>query len=200
MLVSEQNLTEKSKSFDGQLIKHNFDWSLKPLTGLMKFTGGINLQTFEISKSNSVIKHVLFAALAAFVIVSNIVINRSCVKTRLYALDDSLWTMYPLSDSPWANFFINPRELLNFTRFYSALVFFCFVPAMHLIFFIIVLLSQRWKCLIDTFQCIHHRMKMAERFYRKCRRLCSFLMLVFVLVNELFRRFVKCLNNRFFSI
>lgn len=148
---------------------------------LMKFLGGIDLHFSRASKfDNNVTKTVLLTSWAAFVIVSNLAINGSFIKIFYFVkrMDEE-----DESDSPWANFFWNPQILLEFTRFYSALAFFCYVPVIHFLFFVTVLLSPRWKNLLDTFQNIHNSMKLTELFYRKCRRLCSFSLLLLVLVN-----------------
>lgn len=184
MSISElHDQPEKSPS-SGIKVQHNFDWSLKPLIGLMKFLSGVNLHISKDSTSNSVMKNVLFTSWAAFIIVSNIFINGSYIESH------HAWAVLPTitnaaSDSPWATFFWNPQALFEFTCYYSSVFFFLFVPAIHLIFFVTVLFSSRWKDLLGTFQDIYRRVKLAEYFYRRCRRLCCFLILLLVLVNEI---------------
>lgn len=180
MLVSKHNQTEKSVVLDEKL-QRRFDWSLKPLIELMKFVGGINLQTSTASKSSNVAKNILFTALASFVIVSNIAVNGSRIDTRYqyWEADEAEF------DSSWANFFWDPQILLKLTLSCSVVAFFSFLPAIHFVFFIIILLSPRWRELLETLQDINCRMKLTESFYRKCRRLCNFLILILVLVNRI---------------
>lgn len=46
-------------------IQNSFDWSMRPLIGLMKFIGGIDLHTSQGSKSkNNMMKNLLFTAWA----------------------------------------------------------------------------------------------------------------------------------------
>lgn len=180
MFVKKPTQTEKPTPLDAHR-KNRFYWSLKPLIIVMKFVGGINLlHSSKTSNSNNT-TNLLFITWAAFVIVSNIVVNGSCIEISKY-----FWRLehgYNDSDSPWVTFFWHPQMLLQFTRFYSALSFFLFVPAIHAIFFFTVLLSRRWKDLLYTFQVIHCHMRPTERFYRKCRRLCIFFIFLLVLVN-----------------
>lgn len=168
------------------------DWSLKPLIIMMKYIGGINLtmHNSKVTKLNKVglMKNILFIALAAFVIVSNTKINGSRILTHVH--DGLLGTSSDVKiefDSPFQNFFKDPQLVTKFVVSYAAISEFYYVPAIHCMFLVIVLLSSNWRELIKTFHDIDCRLKLTERFYRKCRRLGSFLMMILVLVNGIFR-------------
>lgn len=175
MFDSKYNKTEKSISSEGHL-DHKVDWSLKPLIGL-QFLGGINLRT---TKSSNVMKNVLLAAWAAFLMVSNVAVNVSYASANF-------WIFSPIADTvsenAWGTFFWNPQAIHEFTCRCCNFFFFFFVPAVHLIFFRTVSLSPEWKELLNTFEDIHRSRKLTKCFYRKCRRLCSFFILVLVLVK-----------------
>ena len=142
-----------------------FQWSLKPLTVCMKFVG-IPLSFSRSPKSKSSAKCiVIFLA----IVTANLTINgpRGVEIVQLDFMNN-----VQNFDSPFLYFKENPQGLIKLVKVISEMIFFCYVPIIHVAFLVTVLFDPNWKKLIGLLEKIQTEMKLDEKFHQKCRRQC----------------------------
>ena len=145
-----------------------FQSSFSPLTVSLRIFG----IPFSIPNSTNKSSHkiiILVALLGCCIIVGNGVFNgpRGIDVGRL-----NWMKMIQKYESPYAYFKDYPFGLIALVKVISDMVFFLYVPIIHLTFIIMVLWSTRWKGMALLFEEILEKFELNEGFYRKCRKLC----------------------------
>ena len=145
----------------------SFDWSLKPLTIFLKFLG-IPLNFTKEGASHKIVA-IFVSFFGLCIIGSNFAFN-----SQRGIEIDQLDFMKEVQnfESPFLYFKKNPHGLIKLVKLISEMIFFCYVPFIHAVFILVVLLDPNWKKLIGLLEKVQKKMKLDEEFHRKCRRHC----------------------------
>ena len=160
-----------------------FDWSLKPLVIFFKFFG------FPLNFSNSrptnqpkirILKIAVPIVFGLCLVTANLVVNgpRGIEIFRLKFMED-----VKNFDSPYVYFKTNPFGIVKLVKIISEMIFFCYVPFIHVTFIASILFDRNWKKLVGIFKEIQNEMKLSEEFYRNCRRKCYMALFLLALVS-----------------
>ena len=154
-----------------------FDWSFKPLTLFLKFLGiPLNFSSNSNRKTT-----ICVSLLGCFIILANLVLNGP----RGLEIKRFQW-MQEISkfESPFLYFKAHPYGVIKLVKIMSDMIFFSYVPTIHIIFSMsAVLWSRNWTELILMLSTIQQKLKLSKEFYRKCHRQCIFAMFLLTLVQ-----------------
>ena len=75
-------------------------------------------------------------------------------------------------DSPYTYFKFNSYGLIKLVKLISEMIFFCYVPIIHVVFIATILFDPNWKKLFFLLEKIQREMTLRDEFHRKCRRHC----------------------------
>ena len=161
--------------------KNRFQWSLKPLTVGLIFVGiPLNVLLTKRSKLFSSI----VALLGSVIVSSNFFFNgsRGIEMAQLKFMEDT-----KLFESSFVYFRFNSFGLIKLVKVISEMIFFCYVPIIHIAFMLSVLFDPNWKKLISLLDKIQMEMKLDEEFHGKCRRQCfMILFMLFIAVSKMY--------------
>ena len=87
-------------------------------------------------------------------------------------------------DSPYTYFKKNPYGLIKLIKYISEMIFFCYVPFIHVVFMLTILLDPNWRKLIGLLDKIQRKMKLDDEFYRKVRWHCQAALISLFLVSK----------------
>ena len=88
-------------------------------------------------------------------------------------------------ESPFTYFKFNPFGIVKLVKLMSEMIFFCYVPFIHVAFMATVLFDPNWKKLVVLLEKIQREMKLDEEFHRKCRLHCLIALLSLLAVSYL---------------
>ena len=157
----------------------NFVQSLKPLTVLMKFIVGVNLDN---SDGKQKIVRFLVPAFGFLVIICHLIINGPCglysFTRRYLQIKDSYIALQP-ETIPIEHYGIALLigDICRFPLFFST-------PITHFIFVAAALMTRKWEDLCDILRKINYTMKLSKEFHGKLRRQCLVALSLLVLVNS----------------
>ena len=171
-----------------------FQCSLKPLTFCINFVG-IPLNFSD--KKPSRIVQVLVPLLGCFIIVANLIINGP----RVFEPGILKWMEQIQNyNSSYTYFSYNPFGITRLVRIISNMIFFCYVPFLHLTFALTVLFGANWGELMFILQKIQQKMKLDEQFHRKLRRSCFSALILLVVVGYRFEQVGNLVEIHFLNI
>ena len=174
------NAVDKDKEFSG-----TFQWSLKPLFVLANLIG-LPLNGFTRNKRRrrfSIIFKLIIPISCCFVLMGNLVINGPQKLFSFDALKEKLRGRGHF-ESPFGYFKANPQGLIILVKDVMLKWFFAAVPLVHLVFFVTVLFTRKWKDVWTALDDIQKKMNLNEEFHRKCRKHCLLVILVLILVGQ----------------
>ena len=143
-----------------------FQWSLNPLVISMNGVGFfLNFSEKPLSRKT----RAMIFLLGCCIILANFIINgpRGIEISNLEWMED-----VKNYESPFAYFKKNPFGIVRLVRNISDMIFFCYVPFIHVVFILTVLFDCNWKKLIFFLEKIQRKMKLDEEFHRRVRRHC----------------------------
>ena len=167
------------------MASHNqFQWSLQPLIICANVLG----IPINVSRSNKRIV-LLVTLVGCGIIASNLVLNgpRGIDVSRLDWMQD-----VAKFNNPWAYFKVNPFGIIKLVKIISEMIFFCYVPVLHLTLTAMFLRSHQWKKFVVFLDTIQREMKLSQEFHRKCRMRC-FLGVFYLILVRTFNK--NCLSK-----
>ena len=156
---------------------NHFGWSLKPLVVCLKFVG-IPTNFSNANKSST-----KFVLIFLVIVIANVVINcpRGVDARQLDFMKEVL-----NFDSPFLYFRANPQGLILLVTAIAEIIFFCYVPVIHVAFLLTVLFDPNWKKIVGLLEKIQLEMKLSEEFHKKCRLQCNFALVQLFLVKDIY--------------
>ena len=156
-----------------------FSLSLKPLTICLNFFG-IPFN-FARNGASSKMVAILVSILGCCIIGANYVLNGQ----RGLEIDQ-LEFMKEVKefDSPFLYFKEHMYGLIKLVKLISEMIFFCYVPFIHVTFMLTVLFDPNWKKLISLLEKIQREIKLDEEFHKKVRRHCFIALISLFLVSK----------------
>ena len=155
----------------------HFQWSFQPLTFCLKFLG----IPFNFSDKKTPRKALVFVPLlCCCIILANFIIN----SPRVFEPGCLNW-MKEIDnfESPFTYFKANPFGIIRLLKLISNMIFFCYVPFLHLTFVIMVLFGNDWgENMMFILQKIQQYIKPSKEFHRKLRKRCFVAMLLLAVV------------------
>ena len=158
---------------------NNFDWSVKPLTIFLKFLGiPLNLTK---KQSWPKIDAIFVSVFGCCIIGANFALNGQ----RGIEIDQlDFMKEVQNFESPFLYFKKNPHGLIKLVKLISEMIFFCYVPFIHVVFICTVLFDSNWKTLNVLLEKIQRKMKLDEEFHRKVRWHCFGALIFLFLVRK----------------
>ena len=160
---------------------NSFHWSLRPLEFFLKCVG----IPLSLSKKG-IWPKMMIATFGLCIIGANFAFNGQ----RGIEIDQlDFMKEVQNFDSPFLYFKKNSFGLIKLVKLVSEMIFFCYVPFIHVVFMLTVLFDPNWKKLIILLEKIQRKMKLDEEFHRKCRRLCfAALISLFIVSKNVYKR------------
>ena len=154
--------------------KKIFEWSLKPLDFITKFSVGF---TFNVSNNTHVSIRLILFAFGCFIILMNLLINGP----RGLNINSFEWVEeIQNNERPLFSFF--PDALLQCVVDVTTTTFWVSISLIHIIFLTTVLFSRKWTDLMQSLVEIENEMQFSEEFYVKCRKHYTMALVIFLLV------------------
>ena len=162
----------------------NLHWSFNPLSMCLQFVGiPLNWANKKKKKKKPPIK-VIVVLLA--IVLANFFINgsRGFEFGRFTFMEEIYYENAPFNGSPYLYLKYKPFGIVKLVGIITEMVFFSYVPFVHVTFVATILFDHNWKTLIFLLDKIQHEMKLDEQFYQKCRRICFVVLFQLAIVSE----------------
>ena len=161
--------------------KTSFAITLKPLTIATRFTVGISL---NFNEKKGFIGIRFFTLILGFLfLISNILFNgpRGINITNFDYMKRTIERQGNLSY--YLYFDRNPEMLLQFVFDATSIMFWVAIPLIQLIFFITIMMSQKWQDLVKNLRKVEKEMKLSSLVFRNCHKDCISALFLLILVS-----------------
>ena len=86
-------------------------------------------------------------------------------------------------ESPFLFFKEHPDALLQFVVDCTTIMFWVAIPLIQLIFFITIMMSQKWQDLVKNLRKVEKEMKLSSLVFRNCHKGCISALFLLILVS-----------------